>query len=68
MAMWLQHVLALSIVALSAGMLIWQGTRALSGKRGRLGSCCSKGCGAAEAPKKLTGVAFIPSEMLGRRK
>ena len=70
-----QHLLVFAIVALSACFVLWQGVRALIGRRSRLGSCCAKGCGAGgkadAAPAKPQAdrrVTFMPVEMLHRRR
>jgi hypothetical protein len=70
MPIWLQNLLVILAVAMGAGFLFWQGWRALAGKRSKLGSCCAKGCGAHEPPKPGSGerIAFLPVEMLGRKK
>jgi hypothetical protein len=67
----LQHIVALSLVAICLGYAAWQGMRAFSGKRSRVGSCCATGCsatkptpnGAPAAPK----IAYIPISMLSRK-
>ena len=74
MAMWVQHLLALSLVASCGGFTLWQGIKSFQGKQNRLGSCCSKGCGLAEKPKtpdaqkSTEQTYFMPVEMLARRK
>jgi hypothetical protein len=72
MSVLLQHVAALSVVALCFGYVGWQGVQALRGKRSRVGSCCAKGCGNATAgtptaePKPQ--VMYIPISSLSRRR
>ena len=69
MPLWLQHIIALSLVGLCLGYAIWQGARTLFGKRSRLGSCCGKGCGTAtNAPAATEKIHFLPSEMLRKRR
>ncbi|HEX8912520.1 MAG TPA: hypothetical protein VF796_09175 [Humisphaera sp.] len=72
-----QHIIALSAVALCVGYVGWQGVRTLAGKRSRVGNCCAQGCdpqrkrqGGDPAAKTSAGgqVAFIPVEMLTRRR
>ena len=65
--MLIQTSAVIAIVAASAAYLLVHLSRALAGRRSKLGSCCAKGCEpAASAPAPRT--AFIPSEMLIRRK
>jgi hypothetical protein len=65
--MWPQTLFVILIVAASLIFLLVQLRASLSGKRSRLGSCCAKGCQPTEEPRKQ-GTAFIPSELLIRRK
>jgi hypothetical protein len=72
MQAWVQNILAITLVALCGGWALWQGIKSMSGKRSKLGSCCAKGCGAAEPKPAETGAAtekvhFLPSEMLRKR-
>jgi hypothetical protein len=69
MQIWLQNLLVILAVALCGGFLVRQGWMTLAGKKSKLGSCCSKGCGAHE-PKPGSGerIVFLPAEMLGRKK
>ena len=66
----LQHILALSLVAICVAYVGWQGIQAFRGKRSRVGSCCAKGCtpadqkGQAATPK----VVYFPVEMLSRKR
>ena len=65
----LQHIFALSIVATCLGYVGVQAYRAIRGKRSRVGNCCSKGCGAEpSAPPSGDRIAYIPADMLRRRK
>ncbi len=72
----LQHIIALTAVALCVGYISWQGIRTLAGKRSRVGNCCAQGCDAqrkrqgADASGTPAGpqIAFIPVEMLTRRR
>ena len=69
MQYWIQNLLVILAVAACLWVVIRQGARTFYGKRSRLGSCCSKGCG-SEPAKKDSGqnVQFIPSELLVKRK
>ncbi len=70
MALWLQNLLALTVVGGCAAYAGWQGVQSLWGKRSRIGSCCSRGCGhASSAVNSATErVVFVPVEALRRRK
>ena len=69
MPLWLQHTLALLIVAGALLFVLRQLLSFLRGKRSRLGSCCAKGCTPPDtATNKPERVVFLPVEMLGRRK
>jgi hypothetical protein len=71
MALWLQNLLALTVVGGCAAYAGWQAAQSLWGKRSRIGSCCSRGCGHAEqsSTKPATErIVFIPVEALRRRK
>jgi hypothetical protein len=66
-----QHLIVLLVVAACLGYVGWQGVRALSGRRSKVGGCCAKGCAtvAQEQTKAGTGkVQFMPVEMLGNRR
>jgi len=79
----IQHTIALTLVAGCLTFLLFQVLSTLRTGKGKLGSCCSKGCSAGEPPKSGaqtpdetkngskpgTGrVVFLPVELLGRRK
>jgi hypothetical protein len=72
MAPWIQISIVILAVGASGAFLVRQAWLTLAGKRSRLGSCCSKGCGANETEPKTQGasdrVQFLPVEMLGRKK
>jgi hypothetical protein len=70
MSMWLQNLLVILAVAACAGFLARQGWRTLAGKRSKLGSCCSTGCGAHEQkkPASTERIVFLPADALGRKK
>ena len=69
MSLWLQNLAIVLLAALAAAVVIWQAVRTLRGKGGGIGSCCSKGCGQAQDPKKpAPQVVFFPADMLRRRK
>ncbi len=69
MTLWLQHLLALGLVALAASYVVYQATSAMRGKRSKLGSCCAKGCTPkpTSAPKSEA-IIFFPSDLLKKRK
>ena len=70
MSIWLQNLLVVIAVAACGAFLGWQGWRTLMGKRSKLGSCCSTGCGAHEPKKANSGqrIVFLPADALGRKK
>lgn len=72
MSLLLQHILALSIVALCVGYAGWQGVRAIRGKRSRVGSCCATGCEKAgpstDAAPAGPRIVYLPVSMLSRRR
>lgn len=69
MPLWFQHLLVLLIVAGCVMAVAWQGVRTMRGKKSRLGSCCASGCPQpAKAAKEGEKVAFLPVEMLSRRR
>ena len=65
-----QHILVLLLVGACLTFVVWQGAKALGGRRSKLGSCCSKGCSTQEHEKagNPSKIQFLPAEMLGRRK
>ena len=66
MPLWVQHSLVLLIVVAAMFVLLRQGLASLRG-RGKLGSCCAKGCDAQVAPKGGTErIVFVPVESLSR--
>ena len=66
MPLWAQHILVLLIVAAATIFLLRQGIASLRG-RGKLGSCCAKGCEAQAAPKAgAERIVFLPVESLSR--
>jgi hypothetical protein len=67
MPAWLQNLLALTLVAACGLWAARQAVRSLRGKRSRLGSCCDKGCGAAQTKPAAGPVQFLPSDLLKRR-
>jgi hypothetical protein len=67
MAPVVQNLIVLALVAACGGWTVWQGVRALSGKKSRLGSCCSKGCSAQETKPQTEKVHFLPADMLRKR-
>jgi hypothetical protein len=72
MSLLLQHIIALSAVALCLGYAAWQGIQALRGRQSRVGSCCAKGCAATKAASDTSAAAtprvvYIPVSMLSRK-
>jgi hypothetical protein len=67
MIMLIQTIAVIAVVAASLIYLLVQLSSALAGRRSKLGSCCAKGCEPA-APSPTPRTAFIPSELLIRRK
>jgi hypothetical protein len=71
MAMWLQHLLVIGLVAACLAVV---GRQLVStfrfGKGAKLGSCCAKGCDTQQPQKSehVERVVFIPSESLVRRR
>jgi hypothetical protein len=65
----MQDILAIALVSLCGVYALWQGYRAVAGKRSRLGSCCDRGCSESSAKPQETAqkVHFLPSDMLRRR-
>jgi hypothetical protein len=69
MPLWLQHTLALTLVACCLIFCAWQAYRSLAGKRSKLGSCCAKGCPTPPAPHPTAEkIHFLPVEMLRRKR
>ena len=76
MAMWLQHLVALAVVGVCAGLVGRQVWFWWTGRATRIGNCCAKGCGtnqvaaapgpAASQPPAVP-VQFMPAEMLASR-
>lgn len=71
MAVWLQHLLVLALVAACVAVVGRQLIGTFRMKAGaKLGSCCAKGCGtepASSTPAKPERIVFIPSSTLARR-
>jgi hypothetical protein len=63
--MW-QDVLALTLVAACGGWAVWQAVKSLSGKKSRMGSCCTKGCSSQES-SQTTKTQFLPADLLKKR-
>ena len=81
MPLWLQHSLIFVLVSGCIFLLARQALAAFSGRRSRIGQCCSKGCADTKVDTKLSEpnteqpiaapeqkVAFFPSEWLIKRK
>jgi hypothetical protein len=67
MPLWLQTIFVLLILATAITFVARQFYSALAGRRSKIGSCCAKGCEPASSTP-TTKTAFIPSELLIRRK
>ena len=71
MALWLQHLVVLAIVAFA---LFFTARNALSTLRrgtGKFGSCCAKGCAGTESadkPHDGERLVFLPLESLKRKR
>lgn len=72
MPLWLQHLLVFALVAICLGFIGWQGVKIFTGRRSKIGSCCTKGCATTTTPDTQAApaekVSFIPLESLARRK
>jgi hypothetical protein len=73
MPLWLQHTLVLTLVVVCLAYVGLGAWRTLTGRRSKLGNCCSKGCGgkAQSDPAAETGtrrIVFLPVEMLRKRR
>jgi hypothetical protein len=72
MPLFLQHLLVILLVGISAGFVLRQGFLSLRGRKSKLSSCGNcKSCGptdtSSETPKPAP-VQFLPVEALLRRK
>ena len=66
---WLQHLLALTLVAICLIFAARQAFDSLRGKRSKLGSCCAKGCTPPPTEHtKTEKIVFFPADMLAKRK
>jgi hypothetical protein len=68
MPIWLQTIFVLLILATAIAFVVRQLYSAMLGRRSKIGSCCAKGCDATSPPPPTPRTAFIPSELLIRRK
>jgi hypothetical protein len=75
MPSWVQHILVIALVTMCVAFVAWQTVRSLAGRRGRVGSCCAKGCGVEDNAAALSAKPqapqrdqFMPVEMLARRR
>lgn len=66
MPIWLQHLLVLTLVAGCGLFVLRQAYLTLRKGTGKLGACCSKGCGAQQNLEKSPQAVFIPIESLGK--
>jgi hypothetical protein len=68
MPLTLQHLLVLLLVVACVALVARQAVVTLRG-RGKLGSCCSKGCSSANPAKPPADrVVFLPADMLTKRR
>jgi|GEM_PF-1027197 len=75
----IQDIIALALVVACGGWALWQVSKTLRGKKSKLGSCCSKGCGCdatgktagtaveGQGPAPVEKIHFLPSDMLRKR-
>jgi hypothetical protein len=69
MAIWLQNLLVLAIVAVCLAFVLREMTRTLRSGQGKLGACCSRGCQATQpSTRPAQRVVFLPVEALSRRR
>ena len=74
MATWMQNLLVLLLVAGCLAVVGWQIFSTLFGGKGRMGSCCAKGCASQQpsapqnSPAGVERVVFFPAELLGRKR
>lgn len=76
MANWLQNLIVLGLVAACLAVVGRQLFSTLFGRKGKLGSCCAKGCSSHDSSNSngqngkapVERVVFLPVELLGRRK
>jgi len=65
-----QNLAVLLIVGGCLAYVGWQALQAFRGRKSKLGSCCAKGCGAAEktsnTPPRPAPVQFLPLANVGR--
>jgi hypothetical protein len=64
----LQHLIVLALVVVCVAYIAKQAIGTLRGRKGNLGSCCSKGCNAGEQQQTQAKTQFLPAEMLIRRR
>ena len=63
----IQHVVVIAIVGLCLAYIAKQVVATLRLGKGNLGSCCSKGCSAAE-PQQTPKAQFLPADLLVRKR
>jgi hypothetical protein len=67
MPLWTQHLLVILLITACAALLLRQAYRFYRGRS--TGNCCSTGCAAAKpAAPQQPKTAFLPRELLGRRR
>ena len=62
----MQHVVVIVLVVACVALLTRQAILSLRGK-GKLGNCCSRGCGEHGVKKTGERLVFLPAEMLKRK-
>ena len=70
MALWLQHLAVLAIVAFALIVTVRNALSTLRRGTGKFGSCCAKGCATTESARKTNPgerIVFLPVESLTRR-
>ena len=74
MSLWLQNLTVFATVLACVGFVSRQAYLSLSGRKSRLGQCCSNGCSSKQPDQTGTNqekpqrIIFMPSEMLTRRR
>ncbi len=62
-----QHLIVLALVVLCVAYVAKQAIGTLRGGKGKLGSCCSKGCNAGEQQTQAK-PQFLPADLLLRKR
>jgi hypothetical protein len=69
MALWLQHLVVLAIVAVALFVTVRNALSTLRRGTGKFGSCCAHGCGKPQRDANREGerIVFLPVESLTRK-